>query len=208
MYVTSFIIRDSLSCWVHVLSEGSFLLTDNSLRTACGSDLLVVHGWGVMLGRLLMVRWMRVGLGCVFVGEWVHAHVALVPCPLGVPHGGGGEVRGWHHDWRLHGLLPHLAAAALLWKKTKQNVHCVTNKVGIKISLRTAKNKRFCWSVTGGFIIAWIKSKWNKNYILKCFGGATGVNGQGVKCQMRVKRQKIQYFLCQDNRYSAEHSWL
>lgn len=63
-----------------------------------------------------MVLWVLVGLRLV-VREGVDPHVAVITTPLRVSHGSGGEVGGWQHDWGLHALLPHLAAAALLWKE-------------------------------------------------------------------------------------------
>lgn len=62
-----------------------------------------------------MVLWELVGLLLV-VREGVDPHVAVITTPLRVSHGSGGEVGGRHHDWGLHALLPHLTAAALLWK--------------------------------------------------------------------------------------------
>lgn len=69
----------------------------------------------MVLRRLLMVLWVLVGLLLV-VREGVDPHEAVITTPLRVSHGSGGEVGGRHHDWGLHALLPHLAAAALLWK--------------------------------------------------------------------------------------------
>lgn len=60
-----------------------------------------------------MVLWVLVGLLLV-VREGVDPHEAVITTPLRVSHGSGGEVGGRHHDWGLHALLPHLAAAALL----------------------------------------------------------------------------------------------
>lgn len=62
-----------------------------------------------------MVLWVLVGLLLV-VREGVDPHEAVITTPLRISHGSGGEVGGRHHDWGLHALLPHLAAAALLWK--------------------------------------------------------------------------------------------
>lgn len=50
------------------------------------------------------------------VREGVDPHEAVITTPLRISHGSGGEVGGWQHDWGLHALLPHLAAAALLCK--------------------------------------------------------------------------------------------
>lgn len=64
-----------------------------------------------------MVLRVGVGVGLLLVmREGVDSHEAVVAAPLGVPHGGGGEVGGGHHHWGLHALLPHLTAAALLWR--------------------------------------------------------------------------------------------
>lgn len=63
-----------------------------------------------------MVLWVLVRLLLV-VREGVDAHIAVITTPLRISHGSGGEVGGRHHDWGLHALLPHLAAAALLWKR-------------------------------------------------------------------------------------------
>jgi len=77
--------------------------------------VLVVHGRLNVLRRLLMVLRELVGLLLV-VGKRVDPHEAVVAAPLGVSHGGGGEVGRRQHDGGLHALLPHLTAAALLWK--------------------------------------------------------------------------------------------
>lgn len=68
-----------------------------------------------------MVLWVLVGLLLV-VRKGIYPHEAVITTPLGVSHGSGGEVRGRQHDWGLHALLPHLAAAALLWKGGHQSV--------------------------------------------------------------------------------------
>lgn len=70
----------------------------------------------MVLRRLLMVLWVLVRLLLV-VREGVDTHIAVITTPLRVSHGSGGEVGGRHHDWGLHALLPHLTAAALLWKR-------------------------------------------------------------------------------------------
>lgn len=64
-----------------------------------------------------MVLWVLVWLLLV-VREGVDPHEAVITAPLRVSHGSGSEVGGRHHDWGLHALLPHLTAAALLWKDT------------------------------------------------------------------------------------------
>lgn len=80
----------------------------------------------MVLRRLLMVLRVLVRLLLV-VREGVDAHVAVVTTPLGISHGSGGEVGGRHHDWGLHALLPHLAAAAaLLWKGQRKGRSCQT----------------------------------------------------------------------------------
>lgn len=73
----------------------------------------------MVLRRLRVVLLVLVGLLLV-VREGVDAHEAVVATPLGVSHGGGGEVRGRQHDRGLHALLPHLAAAAALLCKTNR----------------------------------------------------------------------------------------
>lgn len=75
--------------------------------------ILVIHGCLVVLGRLLMVLWVLVGLLLV-VREGVDPHEAVIARPLRVSHGSGGEMGRRQHDWGLHALLPHFAAAALL----------------------------------------------------------------------------------------------
>lgn len=70
----------------------------------------------MVLRRLLMVLRVLVRLLLV-VREGVDAHIAVIAAPLRISHGSGCEVGGRHHDWGLHALLPHLAAAALFWKK-------------------------------------------------------------------------------------------
>lgn len=67
----------------------------------------------MVLGRRLMVLRVLVGLLLV-VREGVDPHEAVITCPLRVPHGSGGEMGRWHHDWSLHALLPDFAAAAAL----------------------------------------------------------------------------------------------
>lgn len=83
------------------------------LNTNFETCLLVIHGCLVVLRRLLMMLWVLVRLLLV-VRQGVDPHVAVVPTSLGVSHGSGGEVRGRQHDWGLHALLPHLAAATAL----------------------------------------------------------------------------------------------
>lgn len=87
------------------------------LNTRLKTFILVIHGCLVVLRRLLMVLRVLVGLG-LLVRERVDPHVAVFTTPLGVSHGGGGEMGRGHHDGGLNALLPSLnGAAALLWKK-------------------------------------------------------------------------------------------
>lgn len=81
--------------------------------------VLVIHGSLVVLRRLRMVLLVRVGVGrrLLLVGKRVDPHVAVIPPPLGVSHGSGGEMRGRQHDGGLNALLPDVAAAALLWNE-------------------------------------------------------------------------------------------
>lgn len=46
----------------------------------------------MVLRRLWMVLWVLVLLLLLVMGHVVDAHVAVVAAPLGVSHGGGGEV--------------------------------------------------------------------------------------------------------------------
>lgn len=68
-----------------------------------------------------MVLWVLVGLLLV-MRKRVDPHVAVITTPLRVSHGSGGEMRGRHHDWGLHGLLPHLTAAAALLCRRRADV--------------------------------------------------------------------------------------
>lgn len=81
--------------------------------------VLVIHGSLVVLRRLRMVLLVRVRVGrrLLLMGERIDPHVAVIPSPLGVPHGSGGEMRGRQHDGGLNALLPDVATAALLWNE-------------------------------------------------------------------------------------------
>lgn len=118
---------------LHVLR--GFPATQIVLNCNIKAYLLVIHRCLVVLRRLLMVLWVLVGLLLV-VRDGVDPHVAIITTPLRVSYCSGGEVGGWHHDGGLHGLLPHLtAAAAFLWKRRANVLDKLTTSMHLIVLL-------------------------------------------------------------------------